>query len=177
MLEVDAVEHADRARRHEVAADHPHLAVGHGRVRQALRERRLDVEADFARGFLGTLERGTVGDAHAVGEARLQPLELELRLHLRARAVDDHQANAHRVQQRQVVHQGVETAGFDQLAAEADDERPAAMRMHVGCDVAQPGDELRVGRFDDRGRQRGFGVVHARKSILTTTVSLRIRER
>jgi len=111
---------------------------------QALREGGLDVEADLAGGLLGALERPCVGDAHAAMKARLQSLQPHLRLNLRPRSVHQHQADAHRMQQRQVVHQRRQTPGLDQFAAEADHERAAAMRVHVRRDVAQPGDELRA---------------------------------
>ena len=61
--EVDAVDDADRLRGQEVARDDAHDRVGHRRVRQALRERRLDLEAQLAGRFLCAVERDRVGDA------------------------------------------------------------------------------------------------------------------
>jgi hypothetical protein len=52
VLEVDAVEDADRPRRDEVAGDHAHRGAGHRRVRQALAEGGLDLVAQLAGGFL-----------------------------------------------------------------------------------------------------------------------------
>ena len=67
--EVDAVDDADRPRRQEVARDDADDRVGHRRVRQALRERRLDLEAQLAGGFLGAVERDRVGDAQALADS------------------------------------------------------------------------------------------------------------
>ena len=67
--EVDAVDDADRPRGQEVARDDAHDRVGHRRVRQALRERRLDLEAQLAGGLLGAVERDRVGDAQAVADS------------------------------------------------------------------------------------------------------------
>ncbi len=50
------------------------LRVRHRGRRQALREGGLDIEADFAGGFLRALERGGVGDAQVVVELRLERL-------------------------------------------------------------------------------------------------------
>ena len=66
---VDAVDDAERARRDEVAGDDADVGIRHRRVGQPLAERGLDVQAQFAGGFLGAFHRGAVGDAHAVVEA------------------------------------------------------------------------------------------------------------
>jgi hypothetical protein len=100
-----------------------------------------------------------------VREAGRQAFQVHLCLHLRARAVHDDETDTHRMQQAQIMHERVEQSGFDQLTDERDNECFASMRMHIGCYVAQPCDELRVGGIDERGRQRTIGVVHARHYI------------
>ena len=97
-------------------------------------------------------------------EALRHALERKLRLHLRPRAVHEHEPDAHRRQQRQVVHQAGQGAGLDQSAGEGDDEGLAAVRVHVRRDLAQPGDEACV-VVDHFGGHlgRGSGVVHRQK--------------
>ena len=104
-MEVDAVDDADRPRGEEVARHHAHRRVGHRRVRQALRERGLDLEAQLAGGFLRAVERDRVGDAQAVAEARRMALGAQLLVDLRPKAVHQHELDAHRVQDRQVLHE------------------------------------------------------------------------
>ena len=152
--EVDAVDDADRPRQHEIAGDHAHAGVGHRRVRQALREAGLHVEADLAGCFLGAFERHLVGDPHVLVVARLLAAQAQLLVDLRPAAVDDDDAHAHRVQQAQVLDQRVDAAADDHLAGYADDEGLAAKAVDVGRDPSQPGDELvvrqRCGRCGDR---------------------------
>src|SRR5690606_35991516 len=50
---IDAIDDAHRPRRDKIARDDPYLGVRHGRVGQALAERGLDIETDFAGSFLG----------------------------------------------------------------------------------------------------------------------------
>jgi len=127
VLKVDPIDDADRPRQHEVAADHADLAVGHRRVGQALRERGFDVQADSAGGLLHAGERRRIGDPQAAREGGRKPLELQLRLHLRPGSMHQHQADAHCLQQRQVLHQGGQPSGLDQLAFERHHERAAAV--------------------------------------------------
>ena len=103
--EVDAVDDADRPRGQEVARDHAHGRVGHRRVRQPLRERGLDLEAQLAGGLLRAVERHRVGDAHAVAEARRVALRAQLLVDLRPEAVHQHELDAHRMQDRQVLRE------------------------------------------------------------------------
>jgi hypothetical protein len=63
-------------------------------------------------------------------------------LALRPRAVHQHQPDAERGEQVEIVQEAHEAGAFgDQLAAEADDESAAAEGVHVGCDLAEPADE------------------------------------
>ena len=139
--EVDAVDDAHRPRGEEVARHHAHRGVGHRRVRQALRERGLDLEAQLAGGFLRGVQRHRVGDAQPMAEARHMALGGELLVHLRPKAVHQHQLDAHRVQDRQVLHEGVELARGDQLAGHRHDEGLAAVGVDVRRDGAKPGHE------------------------------------
>ena len=152
--EVDAVDDADRPRGQEVARDDADDGVGHRRVRQALRERRLDLEAQLAGGLLGAVERDRVGDAHAVAVARLVALRAQLLVDLRPKAVHEDELDAHRLQDRQVLGERGELAGGDQLAGDRDHEGLAV----VGVDVRRHGAEPRhEGVREDQvhGRWRG----------------------
>ena len=66
VLEIDAVQNADRTRGNEIARQDTYRRAGHGCVGQALAERCLDFVAQLAGRLLGTVERHPVGDAHAV---------------------------------------------------------------------------------------------------------------
>ncbi|MNV57635.1 hypothetical protein D3C71_1499770 [compost metagenome] len=156
VLVVHAVQHAGGARRHEIAGNDADVRVRHRRVGQALAERRFDIQADFARGFLGAFQRGGVGGRQAAVELLGIALQAQLLIDLRTRAMHQHQPDAQGRQQRQVLHQGVQRAGLNQLAAERHYEGLASERMHIGRYVAKPSDELRGCEF--RGFKGGDGV-------------------
>jgi hypothetical protein len=65
----------------------------------------------------------------------------ELLVHLWAEAMHQHQLDAHRVQDRQVLHEDVQLAGGDQFARHADDEGLAAVHVDVGRHGAEPRNE------------------------------------
>jgi hypothetical protein len=123
----------------------------HGRVGQALAEGGLDLEAQLARGLLRAVQRVGVGDAHAVRELRRDALGAQLFVHLRAKAVDQHDAHAHGPDQRHVLRQRAHLAGGQRLAADADDEGLAAVHVDVRRDRAEPGHE---GEVEDGGHGR-----------------------
>ncbi len=168
-FQIDAIDDAHRTCGDEVAGDDADRSMRHRRVRQALAERGFDIEAQFAGGFLRAFQRGGVGDAHAVVESRLDLPQCQLFRHLRARAVHDHDLDAQRVQQRQILRQDRQCAGSDQFARKGDDERPAAESVNVRRDGTQPLDELNgvfhvehynhsnpgfIAGFDSGGRRR-----------------------
>ena len=104
--EVDALAHADGARGDEVARVDADLRARHRRARQPLREHGLDLDAQHARRLLDRHERGVVGDAQALRVARAHAACLELGFDLRPRAVHQHEPDAERRQQVEVVHEG-----------------------------------------------------------------------
>jgi hypothetical protein len=119
VLEVDAVDHADRARGDEIAAGDAQEGARHRRVGQALGEQRFDLDAGHAHGALDAFQRLGVGDAQALVEARRQPACMHFGIDLRPRAMHQHQADAHAVEQRDVVDQRLRGAGLafaDRLA-------------------------------------------------------------
>ena len=100
MLEIDAFDNADRPRGDKVARNHPHRRIGHRRVRQALAKGRFNLKAQLAGGFLRAIERHRVGDADAVGVFALVAFGLQLLVHLRAKAMHQHNFYAHRFNHR-----------------------------------------------------------------------------
>ncbi len=84
--------------------------------------------------------------------AALDVLLREDRLDLRPRAVDDDEVDAEAVQQVEVVDDAEERVVGDHLAAERDDERPAAERVDVRRRRADPLDERARGRGMDGRR-------------------------
>ncbi len=156
-LEVDAFEHAERARGDVVAGGDADLRAGHGRVGQALREQRLELDAQHAHRLLHRDERGLVGDAQALRVLRAHAARLQLRLDLRPRAVHEHQADAERGEQVDVVDEAREARALgEHLSAEADHEGAAAERVHVRRHLAQPAHEgfLRRNRAHLAGNDR-----------------------
>ena len=123
----------------------PPSASSRSRARAAPRcgERTWPVGLEHAVHRLG------VGDAQAERVAALDVLLREDRLDLRPRAVDDDEADAEAVQQVQVVDDAEERVVGDDLAAERDDERPAAERVDVRRRRADP--------LHERARRRGVG--------------------
>ena len=169
--EVDAVDDADRLRGEEVARDDADDGVGHRRVRQALRERGLDLEAQLAGGLLCAVERDRVGDAQPLAVARLVALRAQLLVDLRPKAVHQHELDAHRLQDREVLRERVELAGGDQLAGDRDDEGLAV----VGVDVRRHGAEPRhegVGEDQIQGRagEKKVAAILARRRTATCAV-------
>ena len=148
-LHVDAVEHAQRLRGDEVAGRHADARAGHRRVGDAEREQRLDARAHLAVGLEHAVHRLGVGDAQAERVAALDVLLLEDRLDLRPRAVHDDEVDAEAVQQVEVVDDAEKRVVGDDLAAERDDEGPAAERVDVRRRRADP--------LDERARGRGMG--------------------
>jgi hypothetical protein len=145
VLEVDAIDHADRPRGDEIAAGDAQESAGHRRVGQALREQRLDLDAGHAHGALDAFQRLGIGDAQALVEARRQAARLHLGVDLRPRAMHQHQADAHAVEQRDVVDQRLRGTGLEHFAAEGDDEGTTAKGVDVGRRLAHPGDQAGVG--------------------------------
>jgi hypothetical protein len=145
--EVHAIDDAHGSRGQEVARHDPHRRIGHRRVRQALREGGFDLEAQLAGGFLRRVQCHRVGDADAVGEARDMPLGRQLFGDLGPKAMHQHEFDAHRVQDGKVLHEGVELAGRNGFAGQADDKGLAAIGVDVGRHGTKPGHEG-VGEYE-----------------------------
>ena len=169
-LHVDAVDDAHRLGGEVVAARHAVARVGHRRIREAERQQRLDARAHLSRRFEHAVHRVAVGDAHAVRIAARNALRRQDRLDLRPAAVRDDQLDAEAVQQVEVVDDAEERVVGDHFAAERDDERLAAKRMHVRRRGADPVHErahrrrVRRGRFV--GGALGFRIARHRRRRL-----------
>ena len=160
-LHVDAVAHAERLGRDEIAGRHADARAGHRRVGDPEREQRLDARAHLAVGFEHAIHGLGVGDAQAERVAALDVLLRENGLDLRPRAVDDDEMHAEAVQQVQVVDDAEKRVVGDDFAAERDDEGLPAKRVDVGRRGADPLDERARGRGMD-GRHGG-GIRRHRK--------------
>ena len=68
-------------------------------------------------------------------------LRAQLLVDLRPKAVHEHELDAHRVQDREVLRERVELAGCDQLTGDRDDEGLAVVRVDVRCHGTEPGHE------------------------------------
>jgi len=144
VLEVGAVDDTQRPRTHKVSGYYPDCRVGHRGIGQSLRERRLDVEADLAGCFLEALECWQVGDTDAVCEASSESAQAQLLLDLRSATVDHDDLDTERAEQPYVLDQCVETTCLDKLAWKPDHEAALSKVVDVGCNRAEPGNELTV---------------------------------
>ena len=152
VFEIDAADDADRPGGHEVARDDANGRVRHRGVGQALRESGFDIKTGLTGGFLGAFEGQCIGDPDTVVIAALRTPQGHLLIDLRAGAKDQHQTHAHRVQQAQVLRQGVEPPVGHQLAGKADDQCFAPESVDIRRHGTKPGDELRMlGVFIHRG--------------------------
>jgi hypothetical protein len=70
---------------------------------------------------------------------------MHLGVDLRPRAMHQHQADAHAVEQRDVMDQRLRRARLQHFAAEGDDEGAAAKGVDVGRRLAHPGDQAGIG--------------------------------
>ncbi|MNL26177.1 hypothetical protein D3C87_1476900 [compost metagenome] len=90
MVIVDAFQHADRPRRHQVAAGHPQARALHRRRSHVHRQASLNGNAQLANRVDHALQGRGIGDAHAVVVMRGQATGREARFDLRAGAVNQH---------------------------------------------------------------------------------------
>ena len=141
MLEVHAIDNAHGSGGDEVARNDAHRGAGHGRVGQALAERRLDFVTQLSRSLLRTVQRHLIGDAHAVGVLGGVPLGLQLLVHLGAKTVDQHHFDTHALNQGQVLGQVRQFAGCDGFTRNAHDKGLAAVHVDVGGHRPKPGDK------------------------------------
>ena len=148
VLQIDAIEDADRLGGDEVAARHPDVGARHRRTRQAHRQQRFDLHAQTPARLFGHREGDVIGDAQSLHVARAVAEVLELGVDLRPRAMHHHQPHAQRRQQVQIVIDADKAALGNCFATEGDDKGAAAKRVDVRRRRAEPLDKL------VRGRQR-----------------------
>ena len=156
---VHPVHDAHRPGQREIARHHPDAGIGHRRVGQPLREPRLHVVADRAGRFLRAFQCHRVGDAQTVVVLRCLSAQPQLLVDLWPAAIDDHDVDADRVQQAQILDQRIErTAGGRHLARNAHHEGLSPELVDVGRYLSQPVHELPV-LFGQPfgGRQAGGG--------------------
>ena len=165
-LHVDAVEHADRLRRKEVASDDAYPRARHRRIGDTQRQQGLDSAARVTGAFEHAIERLGVGDAQAAIVATGDVLLLEDGLDLRSRSVHDDQPDAQALQQVEIVDDAEEGVVGDDFSAERDDEGLAAKRVNIGRCGTDPLHECpRRRRMGGRtaGREMGHRCVVARR--------------
>ena len=148
VLKIHPIHNAHGARREEVARDHAHRGARHRRVGQALAERCLDLITQLPGGLLRAIECHGVSDADAMGVLGRMPLGCQLLIHLRAKAVHQHDLHAHGLDQCQVLRNAVQLAGRNRLTRQPDHKRLVAELVDVGRHRAEPGDE---GEIEDGG--------------------------
>jgi hypothetical protein len=100
-----------------------------------------DLEAQLAGGFLRGIQRHRIGDAQPMAEARHMAFGGQLFVHLWPETVHQHQLDPHRMQDRQVLNEGIELARGDQFAGHGHHEGLAAVGVHVRRDGTKPGHE------------------------------------
>ena len=90
------------------------------------------------------VERQRIGHAHAVRKPRLMPLGCQLLGQLRAKAMHQHDAHAHALNQRQIGHDAAQLARRNGLALHAHHKRLAPVHVNVERHSAKPRDKSRI---------------------------------
>jgi hypothetical protein len=131
MAEIDAITHAEGTGGDEVPGDHAHPGPSHGRVGHAHREQRLEFDTHRPGSVLDAAQCQRVGDTQSGVVVRFDVACRETLLDLWTDAVHQHDADAERAEQGNVVHECGEPVVLDRLARKRDDERPATVGMDV----------------------------------------------
>src|SRR5262249_43612777 len=141
-LEIGALHHADGPRRDVVARRDADLRARHRRVRQSLRQQGLDLDPEHASGLLDRLQRALVGDSQSVRIVRADTARFQLRLDLWTRTVRQHEPDAERGQDADVVDEAREAGALgEHFATERHHERAAAKGVQIRRDLAEPAHE------------------------------------
>ena len=142
VLHVDTIDHTEGLGYNKIAGHCTDRAVGHRRIRQALRKQRIDLQIDAANGIDHTIKRSGIGNAIARVRLRFQPLFAQLFLNLRPCAVYQNQTDAQRRQQVGIVSQASRERAGDGPTAESDDERLATEQVNVGRNRTKQRDKM-----------------------------------
>jgi len=146
VMQVDAIEHADRPRGNEVATGHAQPRALHRRGSHVHRQACLEGDAQLPDRVDHAFHGRRIGDAQVAVEAWLDASRGQARLDLRTRAEHQHQAHAEAVQQHQVVDDVGEVGMLQAIARQHDDEGAVTVRIDVGRGVAKPGDVVVHGK-------------------------------
>ena len=144
VLKVGAFDDTQWAGHDEIAGHHANGGAGHGCVGQPHGQQGLDFHARRACRLLHAIQGRIIGDADPPHIAGLQAALPKTLFDLRAHAMDQYQADAQAVEQRDILHQGGEAAVVEQRAIEAHDENLTAKGIDIRGGVAEPGDEVPV---------------------------------
>ncbi len=142
MLQIHAIDHAYRLRGDEVATGYAYVGVGHRGIGQSHGQQRLDLDPHPSCRFLYALHGHGIGQAYSLMVAVFQVHFGQMLLDLRTCAMYQHQSDAQRGQQVEIVRQFDELAVGDHFAAECDDERLATEAVDIGRYGAEPGNEI-----------------------------------
>ena len=111
--------------------------MGHRGIGQALGERCLQVETNFARGLFEAFQCDGVRDPDTGGtKLGRGTTQAKLLFDLRPRAMNDNDAHPHRREQRDVIHKRIEPAGDHKFAREGDHEGFAPKCVDIRGDAA-----------------------------------------
>ena len=160
--EVHAVHDAVGPRGDEVAGGHADARARHRRPGQSHGEVSLELHPVGARRLHGHLEGVAVRHTETIHDARLDPSALEAPVDLRPGTGDQHQADAQRVQQPDVVHESPKPLAEEGLAAE--DHHEGASRMRRGCKARSAG---RSGRRASSSTGPSGGSAGSFRSLMT----------
>ena len=142
--EVHAIDNAHGACGNKVARDHAYRGTSHRRIGQALAKRGFDLKAQLARGLLRAVERDGVGNADALRILGRVALGGQLVVHLGAKAVHQHDFDAQRLYQRQILHDGLQLACRNCLTGDAHHKSLVTELVDIRCHRTEPGNEGEV---------------------------------
>ena len=132
----------------EVAPGHANIGIGHRRICQSHRQQRLDLDAYATDRFLDALHGSGIGQPYALMITVLQIVIGQMLFDLRTCAMHQHQSDAKRGQQVEIVRQADEFSVFNYFSAKRDDEGLATKTVDIGRDGTEPGNEIRGSGFD-----------------------------
>ncbi len=123
-------------------------APGHGGVGQPLAEGGFDFVTQLTGSLLGAVQGHAVGDAHAVEYGWLWPFEAQLFVHLRAKAMHQHNFDAHGLDQRQVLHDALQLACGNRLTCDAHHKGLVSELVDIGATDRNQGTKVKLKTVD-----------------------------
>ena len=132
VIEIHPAAHAQRFRRHQIAGDGGKLDTMQRRVGQPQRELGFEIETVYRGDAFDVIHDLAIGDPAPLDAHRRDTGGFQRGTDLRPDAVDQHDPNAERMQQRQILQQLAASRRRHRFAFHQDDEGLATVGVDVG---------------------------------------------